>query len=42
LHNTGALGFSDPALITCCLSQIRKVGPAVQINIAEQQANTVD
>jgi hypothetical protein len=41
LHNTGALGFSEPVLSTCSLAQVRKMGPAVQINIAEKQINTV-
>jgi hypothetical protein len=41
LHNPGALSFSELGLYTCWLAQIRKMGPAVQINIAEKQINTV-
>ena len=40
LHNTGALGFSEPALSTCSLAQIRKMGSAVQIDVT-QQSNTL-
>jgi hypothetical protein len=31
---------SLPVLSTCSLAQIRKMGPAVQINIAVKQINT--
>jgi hypothetical protein len=41
VQNTGALGFSEPALYRCWLAQIRNMGTAVQINIAEKQINTV-
>jgi len=41
VHNTGALGFSEPALYTCWLAQIPKRGWAVQINMAVKQINTV-
>jgi len=32
--------FFEPALSACSLGQIRKMGPAVQIHIAEKQINT--
>jgi hypothetical protein len=41
LHNPRALGFSELGLYTCWLARIRKMGPAVQINVAEEQINTV-
>jgi hypothetical protein len=33
-------GFTEPVLSTRTLAQIRKIGPAVQINIAKRQINT--
>jgi hypothetical protein len=32
--------FSEPSISIRTLAQIRKMGPAVQINIAEKQINT--
>jgi hypothetical protein len=42
MHNSGARCFSELLRSACSLAQIRKMGPAVQINIAKKQINTME